>query len=94
MTRSELVKRVSAHYPHLHLGHAEKVVDAVLDAITEILERGGRAELRNFGSFSIRNRQSRAGRDPRTGNAIFVAESWAPFFRASKELRTRLNRRG
>ena len=91
MIRSELIKRVAARHPHLQLGHAEKVVDAVLDAITEVLEDGGRAELRNFGAFSIRNREPRSGRNPRNGQAIFVEEKWAPFFRASKELRARLN---
>ena len=56
------------------------------------LARGDRVELRGFGAFSVKQRGPRIGRNPRTGEAIQVAEKFIPFFKAGKELRERLNR--
>ena len=63
----------------------------MLDEITEALSDGNRVELRGFGAFSVKNRPPRAGRNPRTGEAVDVEEKWVPFFKAGKELRERLN---
>ncbi len=65
-------------------------MNAVLDEITDALAAGNRVELRGFGAFSVKNRPSRSGRNPRTGETVFVEEKWVPFFKTGKELRERL----
>lgn len=94
MIRSELVAIVASRNPHLYHRDVERIVDAILDDITEALENGDRVELRGFGTFSTRNRPSRSGRNPRTGDAVFVEEKWVPFFKTGKELQLRLNAEG
>lgn len=91
MKKSELVARIAAESPGLTLADAEKVVRSVFDAISEELAVGGRVELRGFGAFSVRHRDSRKGRNPRTGELVDVTEKSVPFFKAGKELRDRLN---
>ena len=63
----------------------------MLDEITDALSEGNRVELRGFGAFSVKNRPPRSGRNPRTGEPVFVEEKWVPFFKTGKELRERLN---
>jgi integration host factor subunit beta len=70
------------------------VVNTILDEITEALGRGDRVELRGFGAFSAKIRPPRIGRNPRTGEAVAVAEKCVPFFKAGKDLRDRLNNEG
>ncbi|MGF0537569.1 integration host factor subunit beta [Agrobacterium sp. ES01] len=89
--KSELVQIVAAHNPHLYHRDVENIVNAVLDEITDALAAGNRVELRGFGAFSVKNRPSRSGRNPRTGESVFVEEKWVPFFKTGKELRERLN---
>ena len=89
--KSELVQIVAARNPHLYHRDVENIVNAVLDEITDALAGGNRVELRGFGAFSVKNRPSRSGRNPRTGEAVFVEEKWVPFFKTGKELRERLN---
>ena len=89
--KSELVQIVAARNPHLYHRDVENIVNAVLDEITDALAAGNRVELRGFGAFSVKNRPSRSGRNPRTGDAVFVEEKWVPFFKTGKELRERLN---
>jgi integration host factor subunit beta len=91
MIRSELVQKIADDNPHLSLGDAERVVNAVLDSIAEVLAAGGRAELRGFGTFSTRARDARTGRNPRTGEAVPVKAKRVPHFKPGKELRERLN---
>lgn len=93
MTRSELVATLAAKNPHLMHRDIELIVATVFDEITGALARGDRVELRGFGAFSVRKRDARTGRNPRTGEAVPVAEKGVPFFKAGKELRERLNRR-
>jgi integration host factor subunit beta len=66
-------------------------VTAIFDEITTALGRGDRVELRGFGAFSVKKRDSRVGRNPRTGSAVQVAEKAVPFFKTGKQLRERLN---
>jgi integration host factor subunit beta len=91
MIRSELVQSIADANPHLSIRDAERVVDTVLDSITEALAAGGRAELRGFGTFSTRARDARTGRNPRTGEAVEVDAKRVPHFKPGKELRERLN---
>lgn len=91
MIKSELVSLIASQNPHLHRGSVEQIVDVVLEEIAEALAQGGRAELRRFGTFSVRKRSSRSGRNPQSGAAVFVEEKWVPFFRMGKDLQSRLN---
>lgn len=91
MLRSELVQKLADENPHLRPQDLEKVVDVILDEISTALESGSRVELRGFGAFSVRKRDARQGRNPRTGESVAVEEKFVPFFKAGKELRTRLN---
>jgi integration host factor subunit beta len=91
MIRSELINVVASRNPHLYSNDVIRIVDTIIDEIVGTLAEGGRVELRGFGVFSIRHRPSRSGRNPSTGEAVFVEEKWVPFFRASKEMQDRLN---
>ncbi len=92
MLRSELIWMIAKEGPpSLTHDRMEAAVDVVLEEIISALERGDRVELRRFGSFTARKRLSHAGRNPRTGAPVQVEEKHAPFFRAGKLLRDRLN---
>ena len=91
MIKSELVARLTARYPHLYYRDMERIVTTVLDSISKALAQGHRVELRGFGAFSVKVRQSRMGRNPRTGEPVSVGQKRAHFFRTGKELRERLN---
>ena len=91
MIRSELVAKIAAENPHLTQSDAERIVRTVFESIAETLANGGRVELRGFGAFSIRHRDPRRGRNPRTGETVDVEAKAVPFFKAGKELRDRLN---
>ncbi|MCI0600579.1 MAG: integration host factor subunit beta [Beijerinckiaceae bacterium] len=94
MIKSELVQRIASRNPHLYLRDVEKIVNAIFDEITTALSRGDRVELRGFGAFSVKHRDARVGRNPRTGAQVEVAEKSVPFFKTGKEMRERLNRGG
>ncbi len=91
MTKSELIARLAEQNPHLFQRDVERIVATVFDEITEALSRGDRVELRGFGAFSVKRRGPRVGRNPRTGDAVRVAEKCVPYFKTGKELRERLN---
>ena len=91
MIKSELVQRIADRNPHLYLRDVEKIVNAILDEITKALSRGDRVELRGFGAFSVKRRDARVGRNPRTGVHVKVEEKAVPFFKTGKEMRERLN---
>ena len=91
MIRSELVQRLSAANPELRPAEVEAVSDTFFDAIVDHLAQGGRVELRGFGAFSVRQRDARAGRNPRTGVSVAVPAKNVPYFKAGKDVRARLN---
>jgi integration host factor subunit beta len=91
MTRAELIERLAQKQPHLTVSDIEFAVKAMLDQITATLVRGDRVEIRGFGCFSIRRRDPRAARNPRTGEQVALGERYVPFFRAGKELRERVD---
>jgi integration host factor subunit beta len=91
MIKSELVQRIASRNPHLYLRDVEKIVNAILGEITGALARGDRVELRGFGAFSVKYRDARIGRNPRTGAHVPVNEKAVPFFKTGKEMRERLN---
>ena len=91
MIKSELIQRLAEENPHLFQRDVEKIVSTVFDEITEALVRGDRVELRGFGAFSVKQRDARVGRNPRTGEAVDVPEKRVPFFKTGKDLRDRIN---
>ncbi|UWQ17629.1 integration host factor subunit beta [Jannaschia sp. M317] len=91
MIRSELIQKVAEDNPHLYQRDVEKIVNTIFDEIVEALSAGDRVELRGFGAFSVKQRDARVGRNPRTGEAVEVEEKHVPFFKAGKLLRDRLN---
>lgn len=93
MIRSELIQKIAEENPHLYQRDVEKIVNTVFERIVEAMARGNRVELRGFGAFSVKKRDGRTGRNPRTGEAVDVDEKHVPFFKAGKLLRDRLNGR-
>ena len=91
MIKSQLVKKLLSKNPHLIQKDVENITSLVLENITLTLENNGRIEIRGFGSFSVRKRKSKNGRNPRTGESVFVPEKKAPIFKSGKGLRDRLN---
>jgi integration host factor subunit beta len=91
MIKSELIDKLAEANPHLYHRDVERVVNAILDEITDALSRGERVELRGFGAFSVRHRPARTGRNPRTGDSVPVKEKHVPFFKTGKELRERVD---
>lgn len=91
MVRSELIQLMADENPHLFRRDVERLVDRIFLEITEALARGDRVELRGFGAFSVKKRNSRVGRNPRTGEAVDVDQKYIPFFKTGKLLRDRLN---
>ena len=91
MIRSELIQKIADENPHLQQRHAEGIVNTIFEEIIEALARGDRVELRGFGAFSVKTRDARMGRNPRTGEAVHVEEKCVPLFKTGKLLRERLN---
>src|SRR5579872_6859675 len=91
MTKSELILRLAELNPHLYQRDVERIVTTIFDEIATALARGDRVELRGFGAFSVKKRDARQGRNPRTGQAVSVAAKYVPFFKTGKQLRDRLN---
>jgi integration host factor subunit beta len=91
VTKSELISGLAADNPHLRGADAEIIVSTIFNEITAALSRGARVELRGFGAFTVKRRDARTGRNPRTGEAVPVDEKSVPFFKAGKELRERVN---
>jgi integration host factor subunit beta len=90
MTKAELVEQVASQ-SDLTKKDAEVIVQTVLDSITESLQRGEKIELRGFGSFRIRSRSSRQGRNPKTGNGVNVPAKNVPYFKPGKEIKDLIN---
>ncbi|MCJ2136044.1 integration host factor subunit beta [Methylobacterium sp. J-026] len=91
MIRSELVARIAEQNPHLYAKDVEAVVDAILNRIADALADGDRVELRDFGTFAVKELGARTGRNPRTGQSVAVAAKRNVHFKAGKAMRGRLN---
>lgn len=91
MIRSELLQALAGENPDLRAEEIEKAVTVFFDEIAARLAKGGRVELRGFGAFSTRERATRKGRNPRTGEAVDVPGKRVPYFKPGKEMRARLN---
>ena len=91
MIRSELIQKLADENPHLYQRDVERIVNTIFDEVTAAMARGDRVELRGFGAFSVKQRDARVGRNPRTGETVQVDEKHVPFFKTGKLLRDRLN---
>jgi len=98
MTRSELIARIAQQKQEegldLKQRDIERIVTTIFDEISAALARGDRVELRGFGAFSVKHRDARVGRNPRTGASVDVGSKSIPFFKTGKQLRDRLNAGG
>jgi integration host factor subunit beta len=91
MIKSELVQKLAEQNPHLYSRDIEKIVNTILGTIGDALAQGDRVELRGFGTFAVKKRDARTGRNPKTGDLVVVFEKAVPVFKSGKEMRRRLN---
>ena len=94
MNKSDLIGIISGRLPNLAARDVEVIVNTVFESMTETLKKGRRIEIRGFGSFEVRSRKPRLGRNPKTGEKVDVTERRVPFFKVGKELRERVNTTG
>ena len=87
MTKSGLIERVAALTPHISKKDTEVVVNTIFDAMTDALKAGERIEIRGFGSFQVKVREAREGRNPKTREEVFIPAKRTPFFKVGKELK-------
>ncbi|MFQ5542960.1 MAG: integration host factor subunit beta [Nitrospiria bacterium] len=87
MTKAELIDQITEEYGTLTRSETEVLVNTIFDSIKEALSAGDKIEIRGFGSFRLRYRRMREGRNPKTGDLVMVPSKKVPFFKAGKELR-------
>nr|WP_298797085.1 integration host factor subunit beta [uncultured Acetobacter sp.] len=92
MTKSELIASLMQKHPHLQLKDINLIVNTVFDSISSSLADNNRVELRGFGAFSIKEREPRIGRNPKTGAQVHVSKKHIPFFKTGKDLHARINK--
>ena len=91
MTKSELIEQLSINNEQLNKRESELIVNTIFDSIGGELMQGGRVEIRGFGSFTIRSRDAREARNPKSGDVVMIPEKKTPFFKTGKDLRERVN---
>lgn len=91
MIKSELIQKIADENPHLYHRDVERIVTTIFEEVIQAMAEGNRVELRGFGAFSVKERDARTGRNPRTGEAVEVEQKHVPFFKTGKLLRDRLN---
>ncbi|HLJ43126.1 MAG TPA: integration host factor subunit beta [Candidatus Binataceae bacterium] len=91
MTKRGIIEELLARHQKFSHRQSETVVNAMFEEMASVLARGGRIEIRGFGSFGVKQRRARQGRNPRTGDMVSVEAKRVPFFRTGKELRAGLN---
>ena len=87
MTKAELIDKISEKKPGLTRKQVEVVVNTVLDSIKFALAKEDKVEIRGFGSFRIRHRRAKEGRNPKTGEPVHISAKRTPFFKVGKELK-------
>ena len=91
MTKAQIIERVSEQVTTLTKRQAEVVVNTIFDCVRDSLKNGDKTEIRGFGSFRLRKREPRKGRNPKTGEKVAIPEKNAPHFKPGLELRSRVN---
>ncbi|MDJ0864498.1 MAG: integration host factor subunit beta [Myxococcota bacterium] len=92
MTKSGLIEKVADRTPHISKKDTEVVVNTIFDAMTDALRKGERIEIRGFGSFQVKVREAREGRNPKTGEMVNIPAKRTPFFKVGKELKEMVDR--
>ncbi len=92
MNKSDLLKKLHGKLKAFDEGDVEQSVNTILRLISDSLINGDRVEVRNFGSFSVRLREQRVSRNPKTGTSVLVEAKHYPYFRASKFLKESVNK--
>lgn len=92
MTKAQIIERVSEQVTGLTKRQAEIVVNTIFNSIRQSLQRGDKTEIRGFGSFRLRSRRMKEGRNPKTGATVAVPAKKVPFFKAGKELKELMNK--
>ena len=93
MTKSGLIQDVAQRTPHISKRDTEVVVNTIFDAMVDALKRGDRIEIRGFGSFQVKLRDARDGRNPKTGEPVHIGSKRTPFFKVGKELKQMVDSR-
>ena len=91
LIKSKLIQNITEANQHLFVRDVERIVNTIFEEITKTLSMGNRVEIRGFGAFSVKSRDSRTGRNPRTGEPVQVVAKRVPYFKTGKGLRERLN---
>ena len=91
MTKSDLTSLVANSNRHLTIKEAEIIIDVIFDAITDTLVKGDRVEIRGFGSFKVKQREARIGRNPKTGESIHIPAKRVTHFKVGKNLQEMIN---
>ena len=91
MTRSELIEAVASKAANFTKKDVEMIISTLFQSIAESLSKGDKIEIRGFGSFKVKKRNARSGRNPKSGVGIRVDAKKVPFFKAGKELKERVN---
>lgn len=94
MNKSDLINYIGVKLPNLAGKDIEVIVNTIFDSMTRSLSQGDRIEIRGFGSFEVRTRKPRQGRNPKTGEKVSVGTRRVPFFKVGKELKERVNNDG
>ena len=91
MTKRDLIDEVNRRFPHLSHRDAEVIINAIFDSMVDAMRRGERIEIRGLGSFVVKHRRAREGRNPKSGEIVSVAAKKVPFFKVGKDLRLQVD---
>jgi len=91
MTKRDLIDEMNKRFPHLSRRDSEVIINSIFDSMIEAMGNGERIEIRGFGSFVVKHRRAREGRNPKSGAVVSVAAKRVPFFKVGKELRLRVD---
>jgi len=94
MTKRELIDEVNMKFPHLSRNDSEVIINCLFDSMIDAMGRGERIEIRGFGSFVVKHRRAREGRNPKSGTVVSVSAKRVPSFKVGKELRLRVDGKG
>ncbi len=94
MTKRGLIDEINRKFPHLSRRDSEVIINSVFDSMIDAMGHGERIEIRGFGSFVVKHRRAREGRNPKSGVVVSVAAKRVPFFKVGKELRQRVDGKG
>lgn len=94
MTKRDLIDELNRRFPHLSHYDSEVIINSIFNSMIDAMGRGERIEIRGFGSFVVKHRRAREGRNPKSGTMVSVSAKRVPSFKVGKELRLRVNGRG